>query len=68
MTKDEEELKGMTVNERLLHFGLLSSFDAAVRSQNLDAVTSILKAAKFSLSQAETTAAAVLANPKNYGY
>jgi hypothetical protein len=60
--------KAMTVNERLLHFGLFDDFDAAVRANDLAALKKVLIEAQFTLDQAQKTAASVLANPALYGY
>jgi hypothetical protein len=68
MSDEAPEIKGMTVNERLYHFGLMPAFAEAVRSRNLEAVIAVLRQAKFSQSQAESTATTLLANPKRYGY
>ncbi len=62
------ELKGMTVNERLVHLGLMLAFDEAVRSRKPEVVVSVLRQAHFTLSQAQETTTAVLAKPKYYGY
>lgn len=64
---DAERLAGMTVNERLGHFGLFQAFDSAVESRQLLAVVEVLQRAKLSEAQAMETASAVLANPTFYG-
>jgi hypothetical protein len=64
----DDNINGMTVNERLVHFSLLAAFDAAVRSGDLDAVIGVLMQAHFSAPQARATAQAVLANPRYYGF
>ena len=53
---------GMTVNERLAHFGLVESFDAAISSRDFSSVVSVLQQAKLTDEQAFETATAVLAN------
>jgi len=68
MAEETPDINGMTVNERLHHFGLMSAFDEAVRSRKVEAVIAILRKADFSQSQAEYTATALLANPERYGY
>ena len=68
MGDEAPEIKGMTVNERLCHFGLMPAFEEAVRSRKLEAVIAVLRQAQFSQAQAEQTATTLLANPKRYGY
>ncbi|WP_313912712.1 hypothetical protein [Tahibacter sp.] len=53
---------GMTVNERLAHFGLVEVFDAALGSRDYLAVVSVLQQAQLTDEQAFETATAVLAN------
>ncbi|GJI87251.1 hypothetical protein [Duganella hordei] len=65
----EQQLgEGMTVNERLYHFGLMDQFDAAAKSGNVSAMEQVLLQARFSTAQAKETAQAVASNPKRYGY
>lgn len=68
MADEAPDIKGMTVNERLYHFGLMPAFDEAVRARKLEAMIAVLRQAQFSQSQAEYTAATLLANPERYGY
>lgn len=68
MAEETPDIGGMTVNERLYHFGLMPAFDDAVRSRKLAAVIAVLWQAQFSQSQAEYTATTLLANPEQYGY
>jgi hypothetical protein len=68
MAEEAPNIEGMTVNERLFHFGLVPAFDEAVRSRKLEAVIAVLRQARFSQSQAEYTATTLLANPERYGY
>jgi len=68
MTEETTTIAGMTVNERLFHFGLMPAFDEAVRSRNLEAVIAVLRQAQFSQSQADYTARTILAKPGHYGY
>ena len=68
MDVDEtRHLAGMTVNERLGHFGLFQAFDAAVESRDSSAVIDVLRKAKLTEAQALETASAVPDNPKFYG-
>jgi hypothetical protein len=68
MAEETPDIGGMTVNERLCHFGLMPAFEDAVRSRKLEAVIAVLRQAQFSQSQAEYTATTLLANPERYGY
>ena len=63
----QDQIAGMTVNERLAHFGLFDEFDAAVASRQLETVIAVLRLARLSETQAHETASAVLANPGFYG-
>jgi len=65
---ENSDIGGMTVNERLNHFGLVSEFDAAIRARNKDAAITVLTKAGFSPQQAQYTAARVLKAPERYGY
>ncbi|MGY6121880.1 hypothetical protein ACW9YQ_16165 (plasmid) [Paraburkholderia strydomiana] len=65
---EEQLIAGMTVNERLIHFGLLDLFDAAVRAQDVPALMQVLVRAEFSDEQATRTAKAVAADPQRYRY
>ena len=58
----------MTVNERLVHFGLFAEFEAAVRARDKPAVVAVLLKAQLTPEQAESTACALLAAPGRYGY
>ena len=64
----EQSVEGMTVNERLFHFGLHDSFDAAARSGDVSAMTQVLLQAHFTELQAAQTARAVASDPQRYGY
>ncbi len=63
-----QPVQGMTVNERLCHFGLFHRFDVAARSRDVQAMVHVLLEAQFSEAQASQTAHAVAADPKRYGY
>jgi hypothetical protein len=64
----DDAVRGMTVNERLVHFGLVAAFAAAVRSGDLEAVVAVLSRAQLGAEQAQATARSVLANPQYYGF
>jgi hypothetical protein len=65
---DRQSVEGMTVNERLFHFGLFEAFDAAAKSLDLVAMVQVLRQAQFSEEQAKQTAGTVLADPARYGF
>ena len=65
---EEQDLKGMTVNERLFVLGLMEDFDSAVKSRNKEASISVLLEAKFTPEQAEETVSVMFKNSKKYGY
>ncbi len=65
---DKFDVAGMTVNERLFHFGLFEEFDAAVRARSKEAVIDVLLRTSLSRVQAEETTMAVLADPNGYGH
>jgi hypothetical protein len=65
---EEQFIADMTVNDRLIHFGLLDLFDAAVRARDVRALVQVLVRAKFPEEQATRTAKAVAADPQRYGY
>ena len=64
----EPSIQGMTVNERLFHFGLFESFDLAATARDHAGLVEVLLNAQFSKQQAEETATAVLGNPAYYGF
>jgi len=55
-----DPVSGMTVNERLAHFGLFSQFDAAVAAEDLEALVAVLVRARLDPKQASQSAAAIL--------
>jgi hypothetical protein len=68
MSEIDQKIPGMTVNERLAHFGLFEAFDAAVASRQLDSIVSVLRQARLSERQALESAQAILSNPAHYGF
>jgi hypothetical protein len=66
MDQDDPHVAGMTVNERLVHFGLMEQFDAAVRTRQVSSIVEVLLRAQLSETQARQTAKAVIAAPKRY--
>jgi hypothetical protein len=63
---DEPSLEGMTVNERLVHVGLLDQWDAAVRRRDRNEMVALLEQVK--VAKPHTTVDAVIANPLTYGF
>ena len=64
----QQNIGGMTVNERLRHCGLLAEFDAAIRARDKAAAIQVLSQAHLSPMQAEYTVSQVLRAPERYGY
>jgi hypothetical protein len=65
---NEQAIEGMTVNERLVHFGLIDQFDAVAKAGNVPGMIDVLLRARFSETQASQTAQSVAEDPKRYGY
>ena len=65
---DEPNIGGMTVNERLVHFGLLADFDEAIAARDKAAAVAVLVRARFTPEQADYTASKVLSAPERYGH
>ena len=68
MSEIDQQLRGMTVNERLAYFGLIEAFDSAVACRQIEPVVFVLRQARFSDRQALETAQAILSNPSHYGF
>ncbi len=64
----DEELSGMTVNERLLACGLLDAWDEAARNRDRSQMIVLLLQSAINREQAERTTDAVLNNPEMYGF
>jgi hypothetical protein len=64
----DENMAGMTVNERLYAAGLLDAFDSAVRRGDKDEVIALLRRVELSPEGARETADALFADPTRYGY
>lgn len=62
-----QSVEGMTVNERLYHFGLLERFSTAAQTRDVSAMVQVLLQAGLSEAQATETSQAVAADPKRYG-
>ena len=64
----DQELGGMTVNERLFVCGLIDRWDAAVNSRKREEMIAVLREVAFTQDQAAETTDALLANPTKYGF
>lgn len=64
----DEELRGMTVNERLFACGMLSQWDAAVAARDREQMIAVLRSVALSEAQAAQTTDTVLKDPKKYGF
>tara|TARA_R110002049_G_scaffold96479_1_gene236147 strand:- start:405 stop:620 length:216 start_codon:yes stop_codon:yes gene_type:complete len=64
----DEELRGMSVNERLFHCGLLNGFDDAARRRDRTLMIELLMQAAATREQAEGTVDTTLRNPEKYGF
>jgi len=64
----DQELGGMTVNERLVVCGVLKKWDDAVRRRSREEMIEILRGVALSEQQATYTADTVLQNPARYGF
>ena len=65
---NQNELNGMTVNERLVYLNLLDLFDQSIKAENKKLAVEILHKAQFSNEQALETVDTILKDPKKYGY
>ena len=64
----DEELSGMTVNERLVSCGVLDKWDDAVRRRSRAEMIEVLRSVALTEQQAAHTTDTVLQNPKQYGF
>ncbi len=64
----EQELGGMTVNERLFALDLFDEWDESVNSRNRNQMIQILSQCAMSQKQCEETADTLLENPQKYGF
>lgn len=62
----EQELKGMTTNERLFVSGLLHKFDSAQRSKNRNKMIQLLTQCAFTKEESESITDTILGNPEKY--
>ena len=64
----DDELSGMTVNERLFACGLLDAWDHAAMNRDRPQMIALLLQTAIERDQAKRTTDAVLENPKMYGF
>lgn len=64
----DQELGGMTVNERLVVCGVIDKWDDAVRRRSSEEMIEALRSVALTEQQASQTADTVLQNPKKYGF
>ena len=64
----DQELSGMTVNERLLACGLLSRWDAVAKRRSREEMIDVLREVALSEAAAAQTTDTVLKNPATYGF
>jgi hypothetical protein len=63
----DQELSGMTVNERLFACGLLSRWDAAAKGRNREEMIAVLREVALGEIEAAQITDTVLKNPGEYG-
>jgi hypothetical protein len=64
----DQELGGMTVNERLVLCDLLNTWDVAVAKRDREEMITVLLQVAMNQEQAADTTAAVLKDPAKYGF
>ncbi len=64
----DEELSGMTVNERLFASGLLDRWDSAATKRKKEDMISILCEVALTKEQATWTTETILSDPAKYGF
>jgi hypothetical protein len=64
----DQELGGMTVNERLVLCGVIDQWDDAVRRRSRTEMIQVLRGVALSEQQAAQTTDATLQNPQKYGF
>ena len=68
MRPTNEELQGMTVNERLWECELYDRFTEHARNRNRDEMVSVLTEVAFTLEQANEIAERILLDPHRFGF
>jgi hypothetical protein len=64
----DDELKGMTVNERLYACNSLKAFNSAAMKRDKPKMIKILMDVYLPIEEATQTSEAILENPQLYGY
>lgn len=64
----DEELSGMTLNERLFACGSMDQFDTAARQRDRESMVMILTQAALTKEEAAWSTDTILANPAKYGF
>jgi hypothetical protein len=64
----DQELSGMTVNERLFVCGVINNWNDAVRTRDRDEMIAILRSVTMTDKQVAWTVDTVLKNPARYGF
>jgi hypothetical protein len=64
----DEELSGMTTNERLFACGLFDRWNAAAKARDRDQMIALLCQIAFTPKGAQEVADKVLGNPSYYGF
>jgi hypothetical protein len=64
----DQELGGMTANERLVMCGVIDKWDDAVRRRSRAEMIAVLRSVAMTEHQATQTSDAVLQDPKKYGF
>ena len=63
-----EDLKGMTVNERLFALKTFDAFDKAIKSNDTNTAIKILEQCGLTYPSAIETITSILNDPERYGY
>ena len=63
-----DNLKGMTINERLYAMHKIDEFDSAIKSGDTQKAIKLLELCELNYSSASDTVSAIINNPKQYGY
>jgi hypothetical protein len=65
---NDNELAGMTLNERLVVCGLYAEWNLHAKTRDREAMISVLSRAGLSVDEARYTAESVLADPRRFGF
>ena len=64
----DDELSGMTINERLFACDLFGRWDAAAKAQHREEMIAILRQVALTKEQASWSVDTMLADPAKYGF